>query len=309
MPLSKRLLIHGGDLANAEQLVDGETGVVDLPTANFSHMLGAMRQLTMLSSFALETFQNLSVLIEDISERSAILSNRTESAMKKLVDVEKALHVVELQPENPPVSYTQKYFKKRQIVIPPLFIKASNYPSIVTQYKLCSAPPQLWRLENVVGDDLFQFFSFPGYFFQEWLRAELFKQEREKALRKANRALKKQQKREKKRKKKELQRNRKKSLIVRPTSISSDQRRETQSQASNDLENAMTRPTLVSAPSAQKHDSAAVALFKDANNSASPTQQLLSGQMSPPSEAEDAAALEPSSSQVRNLLVFTYLAP
>eukprot|EP01033_Poteriospumella_lacustris_P011915 gene11915-8501_t len=178
-----------------------------------------MKKLTMLSAIAMETFSNLSVMLEDINERASIVANRTDSAVKKLVEVEKGMRRLELQPESNVISYSQKYFKKRQVTIPPLFIKASNYSAVKAQYKLCREPPQLWRLENIVGDDLFQFFSFPGYFFQEWLRAELFKQERAKLLRRANKALKKLQKKEKKRKLMESQKIRTKSFIGRPTSM------------------------------------------------------------------------------------------
>lgn len=218
MPLPKRILIHNADLAKPEQLVENDVPI-DLPTANFSRLLGTMRKLSMLSSIAAETFTNLSIMLEDINERTNIVATRADAAVKKLVEVEKGLRRVDLQPENNVIRYSQKYFKNRQVTIPPLFIKASNYSSIKAQYKLCREPPQLWRLENIVGDDLFQFFSFPGYFFQEWLRAELFKQEREKAVRKANKALKKQQKKEKKRKILESQKLRTKSFIGRPTSM------------------------------------------------------------------------------------------
>jgi hypothetical protein len=218
MPLPKRILIHNADLANPDQLLENESPI-DLPTANFSRLLGTMKKLTMLSAIAMETFSNLSVMLEDINERASIVANRTDSAVKKLVEVEKGMRRLELQPESNVISYSQKYFKKRQVTIPPLFIKASNYSAVKAQYKLCREPPQLWRLENIVGDDLFQFFSFPGYFFQEWLRAELFKQERAKLLRRANKALKKLQKKEKKRKLMESQKIRTKSFIGRPTSM------------------------------------------------------------------------------------------
>lgn len=218
MPLPKRILLHNADLANPDQLLENESPV-DLPTANFSRLLGTMKKLTMLSAIAMETFANLSVMLEDINERASIVASRTDSAVKKLVEVEKGMRRLELQPESNVISYSQKYFKKRQVTIPPLFIKASNYSAVKAQYKLCREPPQLWRLENIVGDDLFQFFSFPGYFFQEWLRAELFKQERAKLLRRANKALKKLQKKEKKRKLIESQKIRTKSFIGRPTSM------------------------------------------------------------------------------------------
>lgn len=218
MPLPKRIIIHNADLSKPDQLLENESPI-DLPTTNFSRLLGTMKKLTMLSAVATETFTNLSVLLEDINERTSIVANRTDSASKKLVEVEKGLRRLDLQPENNVISYSQKYFKKRQVTIPPLFIKSSNYSAIKAQYKICKEPPQLWRLENIVGDDLFQFFSFPGYFFQEWLRAELFKQERAKALRKANKALKKQQKKEKKRKIIESKNVRTKSFIGRPTSM------------------------------------------------------------------------------------------
>lgn len=218
MPLPKRILIHNADLANPDQLLENEAPI-DLPTANFSRLLGTMKKLTMLSAIALETFSNLSVMLEDINERASIVASRTDSAVKKLVEVEKGMRRLDLQPESNVISYSQKYFKKRQVTIPPLFIKASNYSAVKAQYKLCREPPQLWRLENIVGDDLFQFFSFPGYFFQEWLRAELFKQERARLLRRANKALKKLQKKEKKRKLIESQKIRTKSFIGRPTSM------------------------------------------------------------------------------------------
>jgi hypothetical protein len=56
----------------------------------------------------------------------------------------------------------------------------------------------LWKIEQYVGEDVMPYYSNPGIFFQEWLRAEQERQKKIKAERKAAKALKKAQKAERK---------------------------------------------------------------------------------------------------------------
>ena len=95
---------------------------------------------------------------------------------------------------------------KREMTTPNLFIKSTNYSSIRSLYKNCLLPPQFWKIECYLGqdDDCFKYFSYPGYFFESWLKTELERQEKLYEQNKNNKIEKKNNKIERKRIKKEL---------------------------------------------------------------------------------------------------------
>lgn len=198
MPLTKRLVFNPTNFASPDQLQDHEAEDT-LQAHSFCKMLGSMRQLSHLSAYALEVFHHLTQLVEDVDQRTKAITRKTETVYKKLADVEKGLRTIPLQPDIKVSSYSSKYLKGRQMTTPPIFIRSTNYSSVLQQYKSCRHPPQLWRIENMIGEDCFQYYSYPGYFFQEWLRSELLRQEAKKRQRKKDRALRKQLRKEKKR--------------------------------------------------------------------------------------------------------------
>ena len=69
---------------------------------------------------------------------------------------------------------------EREMITPTLFIKATNYSSILSLYKNCLSLPQFWKIECYLGqdDDCFKYYSYPGFFFESWLKMELERQEK-----------------------------------------------------------------------------------------------------------------------------------
>jgi hypothetical protein len=196
MPLVKRILFSPESFQHAEQFieVDGDTNIQEV---TYSKLLGSIRQLAYLSSYSLEIFKSLAVLAEDVNERTKILSRRTDLAIHKLVELDRGIRATAMQPDLQANRLTKRYFNKgREMSTPPIFVKTTNYSSVLSQYRACRTAPQLWRIENVIGEDCFKFYSYPGFFFEEWLKSEIIRQEISKAQRKLDKALRKQQKKE-----------------------------------------------------------------------------------------------------------------
>lgn len=203
MPLTKRILFSSSSFQPVDQIVEVDADP-SVQIHSYANILGTVRQLGYLSSYALEIFQNLAVLTEDVHERTKLLSRRTSTALNKLGEYDRGVRNAVLQPDLTFNRLSRKYLKFRELTTPPIFVKTTNYSSILVQYKVCRSAPQLWRIENVIGEDCFQFYSYPGLFFEEWLKAEIIKQELRKEQRRKEKALKKQQKKERKKMREEL---------------------------------------------------------------------------------------------------------
>jgi hypothetical protein len=225
MPLTKRILFSSSSFQPSVDTLNEADAAPNVQLHSYSQITGTIRQLAVLSSYSLEIFTNLAVLTEDLHERMKALSVRTNTLLyKNLSDYDRCVRNSLIVPDlselsGSPVkdtfgSHTSVNMKKggkkkkkylssttRLIATPPIFVKTTNYPSILTQYKLLSkSVPQLWRIENIIGEDCFQFFSYPGYFFEEWLKVEIIKQELSKEQKRQEKALKKQLKKEQRKK-------------------------------------------------------------------------------------------------------------
>ena len=204
MPLTKRTVFDTKSFTSVDQFQDFLEQSVenDLQAHTFARMMGTMRQLTVLSNYAVEIFANLTTLTEEVNEKTKQVARRSELTMKKLIDIEKGMRTIAIQPDLTVKSYRQRYLKHRLVpsmTTPPLFIKQTNAIAIQQQYRLsCRTPPQLWRIEHMINHDCFRYYSFPGLFFQTWLRNEIIRQELVKEA-------KRQEKRDKKILKKEKQ--------------------------------------------------------------------------------------------------------
>ena len=203
MPLTKRVLFNSSSFQPLDRIVEVDASP-SVQANSYGHIIGSVRQIAFLSSYALEIFQNLAVLSEDIHERTKLLSRRTQAAISKLGEYDKGVRNGPVQPDLSINRLSMKYLKFRELSTPPIFVKTTNYASILFQYKMCRTSPQLWRIENIIGEDCFQYFSYPGYFFEEWLKSEIIKQELRREQRKREKAIKKQQKKERKKIREEL---------------------------------------------------------------------------------------------------------
>jgi len=162
--------------------------------------VGCINQISYLSLFALEIFQNLTLLTEDVHERIKVISIRTNGIIYKgMKRVEKTISAATTTTAS--ISKDTRhhgYWISRQMTTPSIFTKITNYSSITQQYSYCKLPPQIWRIELLTGQDCFKDYSYPGYFFEEWLKSEIKKQYLKKMNRKKNKQLKKQLRHERK---------------------------------------------------------------------------------------------------------------
>jgi hypothetical protein len=199
MPLTKRIVYDPGCFCTIEQLQEPlELSISqDLQAHAFAQTLGTLRQLRVLSGYAFEIFHNLSVLVDDVNGRTKQLVKRAETVSKQLPEVEKATRKLPPQPDLSIKSFSAKYLKNRVIPLPPLFTKNTNALSIRQQYKLARSPPALWKIETMINIDCFRYFTFPGLFFQAWLKTEILRQAQLKEEHKQNKALRKERKRQK----------------------------------------------------------------------------------------------------------------
>jgi hypothetical protein len=197
MPLLKRVVYDPVSYHN-KNVFEESTPDSFLQDHSMSRMLGTMNQLAYFSSFALEIFQNLSILTEDLHDRVKIATARTSSLYGSLKAVDRQVASIDDDSHVSAVPGMSKFLQSREMFTPQLFNKATNYCSISQQYRICRAPPQLWRIEAFTQEDCFKNYSNPGFFFQEWIRSEIIRQQYKKEEKKRNKLLKKQQRHERK---------------------------------------------------------------------------------------------------------------
>ena len=204
MPLKKRVL-YDPAAYHRKDVFEESTPDSFLQDHNMSKLLGSMNQLAYLSSFALEIFQNLAVLSEDLSERIKLSSVRTTVLFDSLRAVDREVSSIDDDSHIAAVPGLSAYLQSREMITPQLFNKSTNYNSITAQYRICRPPPQLWRIEVFTHEDCFRNYSNPGFFFQEWIRTEIIRQQIKKEEKKKNKVLRKQQRQERKKLKEEAE--------------------------------------------------------------------------------------------------------
>lgn len=197
MPLRKRIL-YDPAAYHRKDVFEESSADTYLQDHNMSKMLGSMNQIAYLSTFALEVMQNLAILTEDLSERIKVASARTNDLYGNLKSVDRQVASIDDNSHIAAIPGMSKYLQSREMFTPQLFNKTTNYSSISLQYRVCRSPPQLWRIEVFTDEDCFRNYSNPGFFFQEWIRAEITRQRRGKEEKKRNKALKKAQRQERK---------------------------------------------------------------------------------------------------------------
>ncbi|RYG98308.1 hypothetical protein EON65_51605 [archaeon] len=137
---------------------------------SMGRMIAGMRQLSHLTAFALEIFQDISAMADDVNERFKSVSSRSEKLISRINDVDKHLRNVDITPDLSLTHQRSRFLKNRDLILPPLLTKATLPSALGNQYSICRTPPQLWRIEDLTQTDCFVLYSHPGFFFQAWLR-------------------------------------------------------------------------------------------------------------------------------------------
>ena len=160
MPLSKRILHNSALFAPPDIFVES-TPTSALDDANMARTIGVMQQISNLSMFAAELFDNLIRLGEDTADRMREASVRCNVLFKQLPAVEAKVRQTEIAVVEGDIQ-KKNNSSRGAVTIPTVLTKKTNCSQINAQYNMCSLPPQLWKLESIVPEDCMIAFSNPG---------------------------------------------------------------------------------------------------------------------------------------------------
>ena len=162
MPLSKRVIYDAQSYGHVELYEESAPKAV-LGDVQMSTMLGALHQISYLSSYAFEIFDGLTMLADDVKDRVAHASLRADLLLTKLANIEKRVKDSELGLFGHSGNAAKtRYLSKREPFIPTVLSKTTNASAITMVYGHCNLPPQLWKIEAIVSDDCMVYYSNPG---------------------------------------------------------------------------------------------------------------------------------------------------
>ena len=157
--------------------------------------------IAFLAAYATELLDGLFLIALDTKERIENITHRLRRLDDVLPQVERITlesDISELVGRN-----DAKFRKGLEKSVPTIFAKNTNCNQVASQYQLCEAPPALWKLDEIFPEKrCMDKFSFPRFFFHEWARTEIAKQEKKKRERKEEKKRRKKEKAERKKEKK-----------------------------------------------------------------------------------------------------------
>jgi hypothetical protein len=157
MPQTKRFILDLTSLPKKSE--DDSEGSSSLQENNHEKLLGTIKQISTLSCYAIEIFQNLGNLVESVSERTKLLSQRTESLIPKLSDVDKAIRRFEIEPDLSGINYHRKYFKDRLLKNVHTFINEPIAQPSLMKFNSSETSPNLWRLDHLSDETLSTYYT------------------------------------------------------------------------------------------------------------------------------------------------------
>jgi hypothetical protein len=160
MPLSKRILHNSGIFAPPDIFAESTPNSA-LDDANMARTIGVIQQISNLSMFAAELFDNLSRLGEDTADRMRDATLRCGMLLRQLPAVEAKVRQTEIAVVEEDIE-KRNAGKRSVVTIPTVLTKKTNCSQINAQYTTCSLPPQLWKIESIVPEDCMVAFSNPG---------------------------------------------------------------------------------------------------------------------------------------------------
>lgn len=164
MPLTKRILYDAVSYSTPDLYEESEEKTVIADT-NMSKLIGCIHQINYLSSFAMEMFDGLTFLTEDVSERLLLATYRANSLLAKLPSVINRSKSLDFGNGHDGIACKQKYLKNRDSVLSTVLTRQSNSAPIIIQYGVCNPLPALWKIESIATQDCIPFYSNPGNVF------------------------------------------------------------------------------------------------------------------------------------------------
>ena len=133
--------------------------------SNMAEMTGALSQISNLAAYTTELLDGLFRIAQETQVR-------IESAASRTVHLQSSLESLELQPpasQLVSLSVSSSSVRKLEIKVPQLFTRITNDDSVLAQYYLCAPPPQLHRIDAVIGgEQAARQYSDPRFFFEQW---------------------------------------------------------------------------------------------------------------------------------------------
>jgi len=203
--------------------------------SNMAEITGVLSQIGHLAAYTMELLEGLYRISQETQGRIEAAADRTVRIQDSLEKLEKqqakqvrvanaqrsepvlilsdpypllCSHCVLADPFSPPSQPTEQLVdldvysssvRKVEIKVPHIFTRITNDDSVLAQYYLCTPPPGLYKIDLVLtGDQCSQQYSNPRFFFEQWYKSELKRQEEKKAEKKAKKDEKRKLKEEKK---------------------------------------------------------------------------------------------------------------
>lgn len=130
-----------------------------LSLKTYSNLVGTIHQITSLSIFAVDIFQDLGNLLEEVSQRTKALKVRLDEQCLLLSDVGRAIKRFETEPDLSGVNYRRKYFKDKTTSQTQMFVSKPNPFKIIVQYDRNEYLPELWRMKKLSQENVRFFYS------------------------------------------------------------------------------------------------------------------------------------------------------
>jgi len=163
-----------------------------------AELTGVMSQIGHLAAYSMELLDGLYRISQETRDRIESVSSRTAKLSQTLDAIEEKnrSEPVKLLVDTTALSSVAH---KKEIKVPHIFTRITNADEILAQYNLCVPPPLLTKIDTILGGEQCQTnYSYPRFFFKEWYKSELKRQEKKKEEKKRKKEERKKKREEKK---------------------------------------------------------------------------------------------------------------
>ena len=152
-----------------------------LKDVHVASLTGVLAQIGHLAAYATELLDGLFRIAQETTGRLESVGDRTQKLHQSLLAVE----MLPPPPLSVDVLSIGTFAQKLEIKVPHIFTKQTNDDAILGHYYLCTPPPPLRKFDALLGgEQCMQSYSHPRFFFEQWFKSELKRQEAKKAEKK-----------------------------------------------------------------------------------------------------------------------------